>query len=170
MLCGCPLYCSYSVSLPWRHSYLLIEPCKLSKHLVRGLGIRIQLLSDRIDWFRECLDVVLVCTLTFNWCSRYLGRLWDSRSWAPVWSSPKHLLLNLLFLSFELAGLFLSHKVLAHSFFAFAYIKMLHIVWHDLPVCVWLRFKCCVFFLNSLCFCHLLLFLQFWFWDKKINS
>ena len=142
----------------WRHAERLLESANLPKHLIRSLGVGVQLLSNRIDWFRERLDVWLEVALTFDGRCWDFRRLWYCGGRSPVLARAKHFLLNSLLFSFHLFSLFLSHEVLLHAWSALTYIKMGHLV--ALNPRIGLRFERGIFLLHSLSLSPLLLILH----------
>ena len=151
---------SHARGLTSWNSKLLIKTAQLIQHLVGWLSIGVKLLSNRIDWFRQGLNIRLVVALSsYRSCGDF-WRFWNCRSWAPVGSSPEHFGLDLLFLGLQLRRLLHSHEVFAHTFLTFANVEVLHVVALNLSF-VSSRLERCIFFLYPLILGPDSLFLEF---------
>ena len=151
---------SHARGLTSWNSKLLIKTAQLIQHLVGWLSIGVKLLSNRIDWFRQGLNIRLVVALSSDRSCGDFWRFWNCRSWAPVGSSPEHFGLDLLFLSLKLRCLLHSHEVFAHTFLTFANVEVLHVVALNLSF-VSSRLERCIFFLYPLILGPDSLFLEF---------
>ena len=143
----------------WRHAKRLLEASYLTKHLIGCLGVRIKLLSNRVDRFRQWLDIWLKVSLTFySWCW-YFRSLWYRGCRSPVLSRAKHFLFKSLLLCLHLFRLFLSHQILLHAWSTLAHIKVCHLITLYPRIC--LRTKRGILLPYSFCFSSLLHRLQF---------